>query len=163
MEPTPGNTRMRLSDHLSESTVFLSAGPHRDTILPLLVDGICRHWREGDPAVFLERTWAREKQGATSVGLGVSIPHLRCESLSDLRIAVAVHSPGTDFPSPDGLPVRLVFLLASPPAKAGSHVRALAAVARLDPDTVEALVGSSDAGAFLATLRAWEDRPGARG
>ncbi|MBK9576502.1 MAG: PTS sugar transporter subunit IIA [Fibrobacterota bacterium] len=153
---------MRLSDHIAESTVFLSGARGRDAILPLLVNGICHEWKEGDPAVFLERTWEREKQGATAVGLGVSIPHLRCQTLSDLRIAVAVNPEGSDFPSPDGLPIRIVFLLASPPSKAGSHVRALAAVARLDAATVDDLVLSKDASEFLERLRRWEDRLEAR-
>lgn len=154
---------MRLSDHIAESNVFLAPPETRAAILPILVDGICCHWKEGDPAVFLERAWERERHGATAVGQGISIPHLRCESLSDLRVAVAARSSGTDFPSPDGVVVRLVFLFASPPSKAGAHVRALAAVARLDPATVDALVSAKDPGDFLERLRAWETRLGAKG
>lgn len=153
---------MRLSDHIAESTVFLSPPRSREAILPILVDGICSEWKEGDPAELLGRVWEREKQGATAVGQGISIPHLRCDRLSDLRVAVAVCASGTDFPSPDGVVVRLVFLFASPPSKAGSHVRALASVARLDPAMVEALVSAPHPGGFLEILRSWETRIGAK-
>ncbi|HNY29624.1 MAG TPA: PTS sugar transporter subunit IIA [Fibrobacteria bacterium] len=154
---------MRLSDHIAPGTVFLSLAKAREAILSTLVGAICQEWKEGDPEVLLERTWQRERQGATSVGLGVSIPHLRCSSLADLRIAVAAHPEGTDFPSPDGMPVRLVFLLASPPSKAGSHVRALALLARFEPDAVDHLVASPDADEFLRRLREWETAHGAGG
>lgn len=153
---------MRLSDHLVPGAVFLSAGSSRDELLSLLVDGICRQWGEGDVPTLMELVWERERQGSTAVGLGVAIPHLRCGSLTDLRIAAAVQPLGTDFPSPDGMPVRLVFLLASPPDKAGFHLRALAQVARLDREAVDRLVASKDQDEFLFLLRRAEERPGGR-
>ena len=61
-----------------------------------------------------------------------------------------------DFHSPDKKPVRLAFLLLSPPSSAGSHVRALSAVSRISPDLLEELVAANTPSDFLACMERGE-------
>lgn len=151
---------MRLSDHLRPEGVLVDPPPGREVLLAGLVNRICSIWGEGDPVDLLGKVWEREGKGSTAVGLGVSVPHLRSSSLSDLRAVVALLPTGSDLPSGDGMPVRLVVLLASPETKASLHVKALAQIARLDARAIDLLVTSPGPGQFLDRLRGLEDRRG---
>lgn len=72
----------------------------------------------------------RERLGSTGVGNGVAIPHAKVAGLRAPVLAVAVTRGGVDFPSNDGIPVRVVFLIASPPDAPAEHLRLLAAISR---------------------------------
>ena len=67
-----------------------------------------------------------------AVGGGIAIPHGYCAGLDRGRCFLAVVSDGVpDLNTPDDQPVRLVFLLLSPPDAAQDHLRSLAALAML--------------------------------
>lgn len=65
-----------------------------------------------DPDAFSKMILEREEESSTGIGLGVAIPHARVESLENIFIAVGRSAQGTDFATPDGTPVRLVFMIA---------------------------------------------------
>ena len=65
-----------------------------------------------DPAGFFKKILEREKESSTGIGLGVAIPHVRVESLENIFIAIGRSMQGIDFATPDGTPVRLVFMIA---------------------------------------------------
>ena len=72
----------------------------------------------------------REDLGSTGIGRGVAVPHTKHPSVDRLVGAVAVSSKGIHFESLDGEPVRLFFLLVSPPDRPGDHLRALENISR---------------------------------
>lgn len=72
----------------------------------------------------------RERLGSTAVGCGVAIPHAKLAGLSRPILAVGLSPGGVDFAAADGEPVRLMFLIASPPDAPGEHLRLLAAISR---------------------------------
>ena len=72
----------------------------------------------------------RENLGSTAVGGGVAIPHAKVVGLRRPLLAVGVCRAGVDFAAPDGDPVRLLFVIASPPDAPAEHLRTLAAVSR---------------------------------
>ena len=152
---------MRLVDYLpAEAILFPATASTRAELLPLLVDALCAAHGLSDRDRILSAVFEREAKMTTAVGQGIAIPHARVESASGLCAAAAVCPAGIDFPSPDGVPVRLAVLLVSPPSAAGLHVKALAAVGRLGPGRVAELVSSGDAGEFLDRLGAGEDSVG---
>ena len=61
----------------------------------------------------------------------------------------------TDYASPDGDPVRVVFLVLTPLKATGDHVRVLSRIARVmhKPTSREALLGARTPAAFLDVLR----------
>ena len=77
-----------------------------------IMDTIERENLLSDPAAFFEKILEREKDSSTGIGLGVAIPHARVESLSNIFIAVGRSMKGIDFSTPDGTPVRLIFMIA---------------------------------------------------
>jgi len=134
--------------------------PTRAELLPFLVDALCTAHGLSDRDGILSAVAERESRMSTAVGMGVAIPHARLESAPRLCAAVAVCPRGLDFPVSDGTPVRLVFLLLSPPSAAGLHVQALAAVARLSVTALGSLLAARDAGEFRGVLLRGEEATG---
>lgn len=58
--------------------------------------------------------WDRELKFASAVGRGVMVPHARLSGLGEPLIAVGRYAKPAPFPTPDGVAVRLVFLVLSP-------------------------------------------------
>lgn len=80
---------------------------------------------------FLLSVLTREEQKPTALGLGVAVPHGRSAAVRRPCMALMTLTPGIDYGAPDGLPVRLLFLLATPPDAADAHLQMLAMVAQL--------------------------------
>ena len=72
----------------------------------------------------------REELGSTGIGRGVAVPHTKHSSVEKLVGTVAISEEGVDFDSLDGEKVQLFFLLISPPARPGDHLRALENISR---------------------------------
>lgn len=74
---------------------------------------------------------AREAVLSTGMGYGIAIPHGRCLTLPELRLAAGTAPEAVGFDALDGQPVRLFFLLVGPESASGMHVRALSRISRL--------------------------------
>ena len=68
--------------------------------------------------LLLESVFEREEAATTGIGNGVALPHPKhaqdVSHLDHMLIAVGLRSRGVDFGAPDGEPVKIVFLVASP-------------------------------------------------
>jgi len=149
---------MKLSERLAPGSILVGLSARtRAELFPALVDALCQAHGIGGSERILLAIEERERKMSTGVGLGIAIPHARLETATGLHAAVGVCPGGLDFPVPDGLPVRVAFLLISPPSAAGLHVQALAAVGRLSKPLIEELVTSPDEAEFLARLVRAED------
>ncbi|MBI3563672.1 MAG: DUF21 domain-containing protein [Elusimicrobia bacterium] len=69
---------------------------------------------ELDAAAAVAAVWERESKFASAVGRGVLVPHARLAGLPEPLIAVGRYAKAAPFPTPDGVPVRLVFLILTP-------------------------------------------------
>jgi len=67
----------------------------------------------------------REELGNTGIGRGVAVPHAHHACVKRSVGTIGNHPTGIQFSSLDGEPVRLFFLLISPPDRPGDHLRAL--------------------------------------
>jgi len=67
----------------------------------------------------------REEVGSTGIGKGVAVPHAKHPKVKKLIGSVARSVKGVEFSALDGQPVKLLFLLVSPPDAAGTHIKAL--------------------------------------
>jgi PTS system nitrogen regulatory IIA component len=73
----------------------------------------------------------REALGSTAIGNGVAIPHAKLPFLVEPIVAFGRSSRGVAFQSLDDKPVHLFFLLVTPDAKPGEHLKALARISRI--------------------------------
>ena len=136
----PGHTR---EDVLREIAARLAA-------LRLIPDA-------GDLVV---RLLDRERLGCTGLGGGIAIPHCKLAGISDVIVAVATTGEPIEFGATDGIPVRLIFLVASPAAASAAHLQALARISRIlrTPGVIADLDGAASAARVLEVIRGAEQR-----
>lgn len=125
-------SRMRLRDFLESDFVLLRLEA-RD--VEGVVREVSRHAAEvgvGSESLIGEKLLEREKVHPTVMGSGLAIPHATVPGIAAPVIGVALS--GGDpiaFGAPDQDPVRVFFVLLSPPGHETEHVKLLARICRL--------------------------------
>lgn len=74
---------------------------------------------------------ARENLQSTGFGHGVAIAHGRIQEIDDPRIALGISRDGIEFGSVDGLPVHLLFVVATHPGMPMDYLRILSSLVSL--------------------------------
>ena len=77
---------------------------------------------------FLEKIMERENIGTTGIGMGIVIPHARCEYLDEIVIAMAVLKHPIEFNTPDGELAKIVVLLGSPKGRNSEYLKLLSKI-----------------------------------
>ncbi len=72
----------------------------------------------------------REELGSTGIGRCVAVPHTKFPNVKKMVGTVAISPEGVDFDSLDGQPVRVLFMLISPPDQPQEHLLALEHIAK---------------------------------
>jgi len=73
----------------------------------------------------------REEFFSSALGHGVAVPHAYSSSIEERACAIVQVPDGIEFNAADGEPVRLLFLLLSPPGDAEGHLETMAEIARM--------------------------------
>jgi PTS system nitrogen regulatory IIA component len=79
--------------------------------------------------------------------------------LGSTVIGLALSREGIDFLSLDEKPVHMLFLLLSPPASSGTHIKLLARIARLmrQPDFLQELFAATTAEEVIEKIRQFDE------
>lgn len=119
-----------------------------------LIDLLAATSRVGDPEELKEAVWEQEATRTTGIGHGLAIPHGKSRSCDRLVLAIGKPAEPIDFQAIDGRPVRVVFLLASPPDQTGPHIQALAQISRLMTNEAfrRAILDAADAQSIYALI-----------
>jgi nitrogen PTS system EIIA component len=155
-EPAPSGPAGRRGSLVDARLVFSNLpGSTREDALRELSYRIGALGLVPDAGTLASRLLEREKLGCTGLGGGIAIPHCKLPDLAEVLIAVATTAAPIDFGAADGVPVRVLFLVASPAAAAAAHLQALARISRLlrIPGVVDALRAADSAGRLLDILR----------
>lgn len=114
-----------------------------------------------DPAAFEADVLAREAQGGTCVGSGLAIPHAKSKAVRAPGLAAMTLDPPLACDTPDGAPVRLLFLIAAPDQANDLHVKVLAELATLmiDRDLCAQLLQAASPQAFCDRIAQREEDP----
>ena len=75
--------------------------------------------------------WERETKFSSAVGRGVAVPHGRLASLERPYVAIGRFAKPIPFPTPDNVPVRLVFLILTPASTPVLQLKVLGRIASL--------------------------------
>lgn len=73
----------------------------------------------------------RERIQSTGIGHGVAAAHGQTDGVSEVTIALGISRIGIDYHAVDGQPVRLLFVLATPPDRHRDYLTALSGICRL--------------------------------
>lgn len=150
---------MTLSEYLSEYRVVTDVrNDDVPGILRQLLDPLIRTESLGNPEAVLAALLAREKVLSTGIGNGIAVPHAISAEIPEPQVLLGISPDGAHYGSMDGEPVRVFFVLLSPPDRASHHTRLLARIARLcrDPAFVDGLVACTDAGAAVEHIAEYE-------
>lgn len=85
-----------------------------DDSLKKLVDIADNLGKLNNKEYFLQSLLDREDHACTGLGNGISLPHVKNDSVNDFFIMVGISKKGIDWNSEDMMPVTLVFLVGGP-------------------------------------------------
>lgn len=133
-------------------------GATRDEVLEELAFRLAQEGAVREPGELVSRLVERERLGCTGLGGGVAIPHCKLRDLDDVIVAVASTARPIDFGAADGIPVSLIFLVASPTGASAPHLQALARISRLlrAPGVADGLRAARSSVEMLGVLRGAE-------
>ena len=146
---------MQLADHIQADLIKvpLKATEKQEAVYEL-VDLLAEHNLINDSNDVKNAVWQRESTRSTGIGHGLAIPHGKTAAAPRLAIAIGIPPQPIEYDSLDNRPVRLIFLLVSPPDQTGPHIQTLAHISRLMSNTSirEAAFEATDAKALLAII-----------
>ena len=148
--------RLVLSELLSTERVRVPLDSHsKADLLRELVQLAVGERDEATVNGVLATVEARETQVSTAMGGGLAVPHGRTDLVSGIRLAAGLVQQMHDYAAPDNAPVRVAFLVLTPPDASGQHVKLLSRIARImhAPELRDALLASTTAEEFLAVIR----------
>lgn len=86
----------------------------KNDLFATLVDALAEQGFASHRDALLKVLLERENVGTTGVGFGIAMPHLRSMVMESTAVCFARLSKDLDFAAPDGVPVRVVFLIVAP-------------------------------------------------
>ncbi len=102
----------------------------------------------------------RERAHTTAMGRGMALPHATVASLERPLVLVALAPEPISFGPADVDPVRIFFVLLSPPGREGEHIKLLARICRLirHPGFVDELMAAHDGATAIDVIRRADER-----
>lgn len=70
----------------------------------------------------------REDIMSTGIGLSIAIPHAKISQVKDFVLAIGRKTDGIDYDSLDGVPVKIIIMIAAPEGEQNKYLRILAKV-----------------------------------
>lgn len=97
----------------------------------------------------------REETMSTGIGFGIALPHASSDRVGEVVAAFGRAPAGIEFDSLDNAPVRFIVLFVVPKDQFQTHLRTLAAIAKLlnDRQVREALAGAETAAEILGIFQ----------
>ncbi len=114
-------------DYLNNRLIILETEKlNKNQIIKEMVDLVSENTKYvNSKEGFLKKVMEREEIGTTGIGMGIVIPHARCEDLDEIVIALAVLKYPIEFNTPDGELAKIVILLGSPKDKNSEYLKLL--------------------------------------
>lgn len=153
---SPRPRAMRILDILSPSSVKVPLqSTEKHAILDELVDLLAANGLCPDPDGVKRAVWERESIRTTGIGMGLAIPHGKCQSVPNLVLAIGKPSAPIEFGSLDKKPVELVILLISNPDKKDDHIQALGKISKImtSPEFRQRAYGAQNAAELFGLFR----------
>jgi PTS system nitrogen regulatory IIA component len=102
----------------------------------------------------------REELMSTGIGMGIAVPHVRLASVTGPVMSAGIsRTPIVDYESLDGIPIRLIFMIAAGQYQHTEYLRLLSSLSlRFKNEKLrDALIAAPDTLAFYNTLIRQED------
>ncbi|MBO4562198.1 MAG: PTS sugar transporter subunit IIA [Clostridia bacterium] len=149
---------MRITDLLKKEGIRIGAAPaDKAEAIEQLVALHAACGNLNDVAAYREGILAREAMGTTAIGMEIAIPHAKSAAVKAPALTAMTAPAGVDYGSPDGMPAKLLFMIAATP-DGDVHMEVLARMMQLlmDMDLTEKLKNAQSPEEFLALIDAAE-------
>jgi len=145
-----------LTELLPTERIRVPLGSHsRHALLRELVEMALPDAEPATVETVFQSVLSREALVSTAMGEGLAVPHGRTDAVGQLRMAAGIVDAVDDYYAPDGVPVRVCFLVLTPASDGGAYLKVLGRLARLmrRDDLRAALYAAPDASGFAAVLQ----------
>lgn len=150
---------MRITDLISLKAMDLEASvSNKEEAIERLVDLMNKTGVLTDKGTFKRAIFDREELGSTGVGEEIAIPHGKTNVVKEAALSVMVVKKGVDYDSIDGLPVKLIFMIAAPDTEENVHLDVLGrlSVLLMDEDFKDKLLQAKSKEEFLKIVNVAE-------
>ena len=153
---------MRITDLLDKRSISLDGAPkNKQEALDMAIDLMKGSDKINDQEAYRKQVYKREEEGTTGIGMGIAIPHGKCNAVDRPGLAAMVIKDGVDFDSLDGEPVHLLFLIAAPDTEDNIHLEVLSKLSMMlmDDNFTQSLKNASSVDEFIEIInKADEER-----
>ncbi|MCD7954066.1 MAG: fructose PTS transporter subunit IIA [Synergistaceae bacterium] len=146
---------MKITDLLKISSIRLNGSAKtKAEIIKEMTDLMESAGVLSDAEAYEQAVFVREAEGSTGMGEMVAIPHAKSAAVKTPALAAMVLAEGVDYDSLDGLPVRLVFMIAAPEGGENVHLEVLSrlSVLLMDENFCKELMAAQSPEQFLAVI-----------
>ncbi len=121
---------MKLSDFLDRDRVtFLKPNICKEDALNQLLDFTAETHSFSDLELIRTQLFHREKLMSTGIGLGLAIPHIRTDQVSNPVITIGIANDGiSDYETMDNKPIKILFLIFVGKEQHQIHVKLLSKI-----------------------------------
>mgnify|MGYP002551299606 CR=1 FL=1 len=151
---------MRITDLLDKRSISLDAAPKtKSEALDMAVDLMVKSEKISDREAYRKQVYLREEESTTGIGLGIGIPHGKCDAVDKPGLAAMVVKNGVDFEALDDAPVTLLFLIAAPNTEDNVHLSVLSklSVMMMDQNFSDSLRNAGSVEEFLEIIDQADD------
>ncbi len=143
-------------ENLEKKNIVLVDAADKETVLKKLCNVISTSGNVESEELLEEKIFHREKLMSTGIGLGIGVPHVRCDGVQNITLAMAVSSnPIKNYESIDGSPIRIVIMIVVPAKKHRQHIQLLNDIVQLFKDSSkrEKLLASTSVDEIYSILK----------
>lgn len=108
----------------------LNGNSKRDVLVEL-ADAAATSGNVSDVAALRNAILEREAIMSTGIGLSIAIPHAKIREVSQFVLALGRKPEGIDYDSLDGVPVKIIIMIAAPEGEQNKYLRVLAKVTQV--------------------------------
>lgn len=148
---------------LDKRSISLDGAPkNKQEALDMAIELMKGSDKINDQEAYRKQVYKREEEGTTGIGMGIAIPHGKCNAVDRPGLAAMVIKDGVDFDSLDGEPVHLLFLIAAPDTEDNIHLEVLSKLSMMlmDDNFTQSLKNASSVDEFMEIInKADEERP----
>jgi len=145
----------KIFDMVALDRIKIIDATDKETALKEIVGLLAKADSIKDRAEVEKAIFAREKILSTSIGLGIAIPHVRLESVTEMTIAIGISKKGVDYEAFDDQLVNIIIMIASPLGTHREYLSVLAKIALLlkNPGLRESLLKAETPVDIYSALR----------
>ncbi|MDB0440209.1 PTS sugar transporter subunit IIA [Clostridioides difficile] len=121
---------MEIREILNEESVILDLkSTTKEGIIQELVDKLYDRGSITLKSKFIKALKRREKMGSTSIGYQMAMPHGKTKYVKEASVVIGKSKKGIDWPSIDGLPVKVIIMFAMPQSEGNEDMILISKIA----------------------------------